>query len=275
MSKVLYGKEYQLNQLEKYRNRNNNHWKHRIGLAFTLVEKYARPRLREKAIRDIVVFDVGCSIGTFAIEFGRLGYRSYGVDFDPEALQIAKTVCNEEKVSAEFVLIDISDWPDNLPPIDIAICFDLFEHLHDDELGILLYYLRKQLSRQGSIVFHTFPTQYDYLFYSKKYLKFPLIPFRNLSVSKFNRIVKIYASLIDVGFLLNKGRTHKEYIKDSQHCNPLTEERLKDVLLRTGFNLLFMESSQIYPFQKSTQQLFWRQPVSYRNLYGVAEPMLM
>ncbi len=34
--------------------------------------------------------DVGCSIGTFAIEFAAKGYRSFGIDFDQTALDIAR-----------------------------------------------------------------------------------------------------------------------------------------------------------------------------------------
>src|SRR6185503_17586263 len=81
-----YGEEYQTQLAEKYRNRHSNHWKVRVALANRLVSQYALPRLGHKSTSDIIVTDVGCSIGTFAIEFAKLGYRSYGVDFDPEAL---------------------------------------------------------------------------------------------------------------------------------------------------------------------------------------------
>ena len=270
-----YGKEYQLEQANKYRNRHNSHWKFRIDLAHTLVNKYSLPRLRKKQIGDIIVVDVGCSIGTFAIEFAKLGYRSYGVDFDAEALEIAKQLCAEENVSAEFVQADISDWKQDFPPIDIAICFDIFEHLHDDELGSFLQSIRKQLSEEGSLVFHTFPTQYDYIFFGGSYLRYlrlPLIPFRNLSTTRFNRIVKACASLIDIAYLVKKGSTYKEAIKSAGHCNPTTKERLKDILERSGYDIVYMESSQLYPFQESVQKQFSNQPISHRNLYGVAIP---
>ena len=104
-------------------------------MANRLVSQYALPRLGHKSTSDIIVTDVGCSIGTFAIEFAKLGYRSYGVDFDPEALTQARRLCEEEKTHAEFICGDIANWNKQLPPIDIAICFDIFEHLHDDELG--------------------------------------------------------------------------------------------------------------------------------------------
>lgn len=270
-----YGRECQLEQANKYRNRHNNHWKFRIDLAHSLVNKYSLPGLRKKQIGDILIVDVGCSIGTFAIEFAKLGYRSYGVDFDAEALEIAEQLCDEENVSAEFVQADISDWEQDFPPIDIAICFDIFEHLHDDELGSFLQSIRKQLSEEGSLVFHTFPTQYDYIFFGGSYLRYlrlPLIPFRNLSTTRFNRIVKACASLIDIAYLVKKGSTYKEAIKSAGHCNPTTKERLKDILERSGYDIVYMESSQLYPFQESVQKQFSNQPISHRNLYGVAIP---
>jgi len=242
-----YGKEYQLRRANKYRNRHNSHWKFRVDLAHSLVNKYALPRLVRKKIEDIVIVDV-------------------------EALEIAEQLCAEENVFAEFVQADISDWKQNFPPIDIAICFDIFEHLQDDELGSFLRATRKQLSKEGGLVFHTFPTQYDYIFFSGPYLRLPLVPFRNLSIPRFNRVVKAYASLVDIVYLFKNGSTYKEAIKISRHCNPTTSERLKDILERSGYDIVYMQSSQLYPFKKSVQEQFSKQPITHRNLYGVAVP---
>jgi len=269
-----YGEECQLRQAEKYRNRKNNHWKFRIELSNDLVARYAVPRLKGKAVSDCIVVDVGCSIGTFAIEFAKLGYRSYGIDFDPEALKIARQLSAEENVSPEFVLGDISDWNHSFPPIDIAICFDIFEHLHDDELGALLTAIRKQLSREGSLVFHTTPTQYDYIFFGKgyRYLRFPLLPFKFLSPPRFTKLVKAYSCLIDIALLFIKGSTYRESIKSMGHCNPTTKERLTELLKRAGYDIIYIESSQLYHFKQSIQKQFSNQPVTHRNLYGIAVP---
>lgn len=50
-----YGKEYQSVQADKFRDRNNNHWKLRIDLAKSLVAKYVLPGFKEKRTEDIVV----------------------------------------------------------------------------------------------------------------------------------------------------------------------------------------------------------------------------
>ncbi|HDZ61936.1 MAG TPA: class I SAM-dependent methyltransferase [Nitrospirae bacterium] len=269
-----YGEACQLRQADKYRSRENNHWKSRINLAHTLVDRYAISRLKGKATSDITVVDVGCSIGTFAIEFAKRGYRSYGVDFDPAALKIADQLSSEENVSPEFICGDIANWENKFPPIDIAVCFDIFEHLHDDELGSLLVSLKKQLSTDGSLVFHTAPTQYDYIFFRKwyRYLRYPLIPLSFISPTRFTRLVKAYASLVDLALLVVKGETYSESIRSSGHCNPTTLERLTWILKRTGYEIVFIETAQLYDFKKSIAKRFTGQPVTYRNLYGVAVP---
>ena len=62
-----YGYQYQLTQAEKYRNRENNHWKYRIELANRLVDEALKEM--PPTSRPRTLLDVGCSIGTFAIEF--------------------------------------------------------------------------------------------------------------------------------------------------------------------------------------------------------------
>ena len=105
-----YGRDCQMRLLEKYKNRNDNHWKIRIELANRLVEQYVFPQLEAKPKSDTVVVDIGCSIGTFAIEFAKRGYKSYGIDFDPAAIEIATHLAADEGVSPEFVCGDVSDW---------------------------------------------------------------------------------------------------------------------------------------------------------------------
>lgn len=271
-------KDYQGKQAEKYRNRANNHWTIRIDLARKLFEKCSLPRLTEKPENEIVVVDVACSIGTFAIEFAKLGYRSFGVDFDSEALKIAEQLAKEEGVNPQFVHADISEWSLNFPKIDVVVCMDVFEHLHDDELGAMLQSLRKQMTEHSSLVFHTFPTQYDYLFNgSKGRYRYPLLPLRRLKPGTFTRIARAYASLLDTYWLLRTGKNRREMIKKKSHCNPLTRERLTDIALRSGFDIEIMQLEQLYPDDLFTanpqiQGQFRDQEISYRNLSGVLVP---
>ena len=43
-------------------------------------------------------------------------------------------------------------------------------------------------------------------------------------------------------------------------------------LERSGYDIVYMKSSQLYPFQEPVQKQFSNQPITHRNLYGVAVP---
>ncbi len=267
-----YGHAYQEQQAAKYRNRKTNDWQRRIELAQRLMERHARPRFGGRPAADIVIGDIGCSIGTFAIEFAKLGYRAYGVDFDPMAIDAARRLAAAEGVEPTFLCGDVSDEASGWPALDVALCFDLFEHLHDDELGVLLQALKRRLSPDGCLLFHTFPTQFDELFFGPAWLRWPLLPFAWLPPQAFDRIVKAYASAVDIGLIVARGGTWRELKKRTSHCNPLTTERLADIFTRAGYVLIELESGQLYRAHGWTRGWFARQPISHRNLYGAAVP---
>ncbi|MGH8221516.1 MAG: hypothetical protein ACREQZ_00950, partial [Woeseiaceae bacterium] len=70
----MYGEAYQRAQVEKHRQRHTNHWRQRIALAHRLVNQWVLPRFLGRDPHDITVLDVGCSIGTMAIEFAQRGF---------------------------------------------------------------------------------------------------------------------------------------------------------------------------------------------------------
>jgi 2-polyprenyl-3-methyl-5-hydroxy-6-metoxy-1,4-benzoquinol methylase len=267
-----YGADYQAKLAEKYQNRETNHWKHRVVMARELVERHVAPRLAGVTPADTLVVDVGCSIGTLAIEFSKLGYRAFGIDFDASAIEFARNLARQEGVTPEFVCGDVSHWAERFPPIDIAACFDIFEHLHDDELGAFLVSVRKQLHERGSLIFHTFPTQYDFIFYSRPLLSLPLVPFAWLPNRIFTRLVKVYASLIDAALLAFTGASYRERIQFEAHCNPLTLERLEAILKRTGYEVVAIQASNYFPGSGFVRRVFSGQPIACRNLHGVAVP---
>jgi SAM-dependent methyltransferase len=241
-----------------------------------IADAHSRQR---RAKENTVVVDVGCSIGTFAIECSKLGFRAFGVDFDKDAIEIAKKLNAEEESNAVFHQMDVSDWRREFPSIDIAVCADIFEHLHDDELGSLLVALRKNMSEDGLLVFHTAPQEFDYLFWRKEgdvgviVLPWPLRPFKWLSDEGFTRLTRIAALLLDVWLVARRGKTYKEHIKKADHPNPLTRTRLTDLLNRAGYEVVTMDTrtseEQMSPKHK---EFFRTHTVTHRSLYGIARP---
>ena len=273
----LYGRDYQLRQAQKYRDREKNHWKTRIGLAHELVDRFALPRLGDRSPGEITVADIGCSIGTFAIEFAKRGFQSFGVDYDAAALTIARELAAEEGVSPTFIEGDhrsVSAVVGGSGEIDIAVCFDLFEHLFDDQLGALFCSLRESLARDGALIFHSFPTELDYVFLEDQCRGTPtLAHFAELKPEAFERLARAYASMFDAYLLMTTGRTHRQKRESWQHCNPLTARRLRAMLERGGFEVVFIETKQLYEHSLDILDDFAQQPVSYQNLYGVAVPV--
>jgi 2-polyprenyl-3-methyl-5-hydroxy-6-metoxy-1,4-benzoquinol methylase len=268
-----YGEAYQREQIEKHRTRATNHWRDRIALAHSLVDKWALPRLGDRRPQDTRVLDVGCSVGTMAIEFALRGFRAAGIDFDAAALAIAQQLCAEEGVAVELFQGDVAEWrPQSGDHMDIVLCFDIFEHLQDDELGSMLQSIRRLMSASGTLIFYSFPLQFDYLFFSRDFLSWPLAPFRRLAPQRFERLTRAYASLLDSGLLLTTGKNYKERIKPLPHCNPTTRERLRDILQRAGFEIACIETTNIYADKPHIRRRFSAQPIAHRQVYGAAWP---
>ena len=143
--------------------------------------------------------------------------------------------------------------------------------IHDDELGSLLQSIKKQLSTHGALLFYSFPLQYDYLFYSRDALHWPLWPFKWLPPRVFERITRCYASLLNAALILTTGKSYKERISKHSHCNPTTKPRLESILQRAGYSVEFFETANIYPFKEKVKKRFVNQPIADRNLYGLAK----
>ncbi len=270
---AYYGADYQQSQLQKFLSKEHSHWEQRVRLAHDLVDRYVLPRFSNRELSQICVVDVGCSIGTFAIEFAQRGFNSFGIDFDPEAIDVARDLGRKSNVNVRFVCGDVAQWPPEFPKIDVAVCFDIFEHLHDDELGALLTALRNQLSEHGCLVFHTFPTEYQYIFFSKKLLVVPMLPFAKLPLAWFARLTKAYASALDIASLIVRGKTRHERIALERHCNLLTKERLENILKRSGYEIVHLGTDNLFenrPNRPWTKRWFAKQSITHNNLFGVA-----
>jgi 2-polyprenyl-3-methyl-5-hydroxy-6-metoxy-1,4-benzoquinol methylase len=276
-----YGDCYQQDMEQFYweskRRSAENHAWNRVQLAERLVREAASGCLATESPAATTLLDVGCSVGLLAIHFSKLGYRTIGIDFDPAAIATARKLNELDAGRAQFILGDVGTLQ-GLPGIDIALCFDIFEHLHDDELGALLKSLRAVLSGRGVLVFHTYPQWYDYIFSMwarEQQVRFPwpLKPFSYLPAAAFRKCVVIYALLIDIALVTLTGKTWRERIKHTSHCNPLTLERLSDIFGRADYEILQLESGFITDqFKAAAKRRFLKHQITHRSLYGIARP---
>jgi 2-polyprenyl-3-methyl-5-hydroxy-6-metoxy-1,4-benzoquinol methylase len=270
-----YGEASQARMADKFRNRANNHWRERIALAKQQMESVS-DRFQERKRGDVIVLDVGCSIGTFAIEFAGMGYQTFGVDFDPVAIRYARQLAAEEKVEPTFIQMDVADWTQSdLPRVDVAVCFDIFEHLHDDEIGSLLQCLKRALSPTGVVLFSTTPTQYHYLYDGKFGYFWPLRrllhTFSFLREEKFEKLVRMLGSIHDAWIVFRQGVTWREKIKRTKHCNPLTAVRLEDIFTRAGFRMVSSETLTLHAPKNKIDRSLARHSICHSHIIGVAE----
>lgn len=274
-----YGDAYQRRQAEKYRGRENNHWKIRIDLAFMLARRFALP-MTGKPWHEMSVLDVGCSIGTFAIEFAKVGARTTGVDADETGLDVARELALEQGVRPLFLHADVTELTAQqleasgaAGGFDMVVAFDLFEHLHDDELGVLFGALRRLLAPRGVLIYHTFPAEFDYIFAEREgVLAKALLPYAHLPDEEFERVTRSYAAWLDAEWIAQGGVAHGTHIEREQHCNPTTPDRLAKLFKRAKLHSLCLERQQLYPCQQpfgaAMLQEFVHQPITHRNIFG-------
>ena len=110
----IYTPTYVDAQLEKFRNRSTNHWQHHIRLAKQLVADYA-------PAPPASLLDLGCSIGTFALEFALDGYKTIGLDFDPKALEQGEKLAKELGCEPKWICEDAGAF-DLQEKVDIVVC---------------------------------------------------------------------------------------------------------------------------------------------------------
>lgn len=264
----LYTPDYVQAQLLKFRNRHENHWRHHLRLAETLAAAHLPPP-------PGTVLDLGCSIGTFALEFAGKGYTTMGLDLDPRALEAGDALAQEMQVEVQWLCADAATF--TVPhPVDGILCFDLLEHLLDDAIASMLQRVMKALKPGGVFLFHTFPTEFDHIFYKGRFVPLPLLPFAKAAPDAFEAMARRYARCLDGWFRLRYGKTHQQRIADTVHPNPLSKPRLEALLRGAGLEIRSLEATldvvnPLKPGQGWIASRFFRhQPIAQRSLYGAA-----
>lgn len=101
------------------------------------------------------VIDLGCGMGTFAIEATRAGARGVGIDPSAAALAAARRVAAAENVPVGFVRADAAALPFAGGSGDVMIAADLVEHLDDDTLRRVLTEAERVLGPGGALIVYT------------------------------------------------------------------------------------------------------------------------
>ena len=74
--------------------------------------------------------------GLYLLNWHQKDIQLQGVDFDNEALKVAENLSKDDRLNINFINQDVSQLKINDEnKYDLIVCFDIFEHLHDDEIG--------------------------------------------------------------------------------------------------------------------------------------------
>jgi len=132
-----------------------------------LAERYrVRSRFARRRIANVLkllpadlaglqVLDLGCGMGTFAIEAARLGARATGIDPAPAAVSAALQVAHGERSQASFVQADAAALPVASGSADVVLAADVTEHLDDATLALVLGEAFRALRTGGRMVLYT------------------------------------------------------------------------------------------------------------------------
>lgn len=101
--------------------------------------------------KNLVILDLGCGTGEFLEQLSTMGFDTYGVDFDKDAIEIARKRFGLKNVfSASFEDFFAKT---NLPKFDIITFFEVLEHL--DNHPLFFSSIKKLLKPGGKIILST------------------------------------------------------------------------------------------------------------------------
>lgn len=101
------------------------------------------------------LLDLGCGMGTFAVEAAKRGAKATGVDPAPSAVKAATRVAAAEHANATFLRADAAALPVRPASCDVVLAADVTEHLDDDTLARILRESARVLRAGGRLVLYT------------------------------------------------------------------------------------------------------------------------
>ena len=101
--------------------------------------------------KDAKILDLGCGVGEFLFELKKGGYEVFGMDFDRDAIKIAKNQFGLENVFA--LSFEEFCQKSDLPKFDVITFFEVIEHLADP--AAFIKNIKNLLKPGGKIILST------------------------------------------------------------------------------------------------------------------------
>jgi ubiquinone/menaquinone biosynthesis C-methylase UbiE len=230
--------------------------------------------------RPLRVLDVGCAIGSHAIELARRGHETWGIDALQAMIERGRELADSLGLSERVHLVegDVRDL-DRFFPVqffDAVVACDIFEHLDDAALGEMLAGLKRVMRPGGTLVVQTSPGRYYYWFEPRRWkLQVLLAPMAWLP----DRLFSAYVDALERWPLRRaRGEHVRFYRQEYGHINCMTHLHLRKLLVEAGFEQVRTHAEHTHPGSKDegcmraawARRLFGRKSAAARNVYGVA-----
>ncbi len=230
--------------------------------------------------RPLRILDVGCGIGSGALEFALEGHQAWGIDVLDCMIERGRQVAESLGLADRVHLLtgDIRRLDKHFEPafFDAVVACDIFEHLDDQSICQVLDGLRKVMRPGGTIVVQTSPCRYYYWFDpTRRKMICLLAPLAWLP----DRLFTAYVRWLE-GFLLRRLRSEhtRFYRHEPGHINCMDHTHLRGLLERAGLTQVHTFAVNAHPGFKDegclkaawTKRLFGRKSVACRNVFGVA-----
>lgn len=149
--------------------------------------KYLERGILDPAILETIRFsnakagqrmlDFGCGRGNLVLELAQRGLTAVGVDFSKDAVEFAQAYAQhfseDIKKHVQFLQLTMHELGFERE-FDIVVCNQVYEHLHDWELKILIEKFKRALKLDGILIVSTPNLNYiRYLYPLKRILEFP------------------------------------------------------------------------------------------------------
>jgi 2-polyprenyl-3-methyl-5-hydroxy-6-metoxy-1,4-benzoquinol methylase len=198
------------------------------------------------------VLDVGCACGDLSHALTHFGFPTWGIDLDGQMIGIANAAKQEEALFPVFEQLDMRKIAERFPEsyFDTVICFGntLVHLLTDDDIIHFINAAFQVMAPEGKLSLQIL--NYEKIIV-ERIQSLPLIDNEHLRFER-NYDFHNHSSLISFNTKLSI-KDHHTTIENTVNLNPITKDRLEQLLLAAGFcNLIFHGSFKREPLTSSS-----------------------